>query len=428
MFRVLGPTPRRSLIAVLVVLGASLSLLAVPSAPASELDDRKRRVHREIDQAQKHLRHSSKALVRASRRVERTERRLDDAQQQLARRRVELSAAALVDARMQSALDAATARLRRAREALARGRRSHDAQEQVLRHIAAQTYQSGSPGLMGLNLVLTSDDPAELTTQLNVVRNVMDRESATLQRLEASRILLELQRRRVAESRADVAARRKDAARTLARRRELEARAEDASQRVAELLEDRQQARREARKTKQADQRRLKQLRKERDKITRLIRKREAKLRKKRSKAAIARAKKASRSHRAPLMKPIQSYVTSPYGMRLHPIYRAWRLHDGTDFGAGCGRPVRAAANGRVIGRYYNVGYGKRVIIGHGYKRGASVTTTYNHLTRYSSYVGQRVRRGDVIGFAGTTGYSTGCHLHFMVFRNGRTVNPMKWL
>jgi murein DD-endopeptidase MepM/ murein hydrolase activator NlpD len=124
----------------------------------------------------------------------------------------------------------------------------------------------------------------------------------------------------------------------------------------------------------------------------------------------------------------VDTYITSPYGMRLHPIYRAWRLHDGTDFGAGCGRPVRAAANGRTIGRYYNVGYGKRVIIAHGYMRGASVTTTYNHLTRYSTHVGQRVRRGEIIGFVGTTGYSTGCHLHFMVFRNGRTVNPMKWL
>ena len=128
------------------------------------------------------------------------------------------------------------------------------------------------------------------------------------------------------------------------------------------------------------------------------------------------------------MTRPVDTYITSSYGMRLHPIYRRWRLHDGTDFGARCGRPVRAAAGGRVIGRYYNVGYGNRVIIAHGYLRGVSVTTTYNHLSRYSTYVGQRVRRGEIIGFVGTTGFSTGCHLHFMVFRNGRTVNPMNWL
>lgn len=427
-FRAFDPSRRRRIVAVLVALSAALSLTTVATAPANELGDKKRRVHREIEHAQQELRHSSKELVRASARVQKTEKRLESAERELEARRAELAAAEIVDAQMQSELDAATARLERAQSALERGRRSHRVQEAVLRSIAAETYQGGSPELMGLTMVLTSRDPAELSNQLNVVRNVMDRESATLERLEASRLLLELQEQRVSEARADVAQRRRAAARTLARTRTLETRAAVASARVAQLLDERTEARREAARAKQADQRRLHQLRKERDKITRLIRKREAELRKKSSRAAIAKAKKASRSNTGPMMMPVNSYITSPYGMRLHPVYHRWRLHDGTDFGASCGRPVRAAAGGRVIGRYYNVGYGNRVIISHGYLRGASITTTYNHLSRYSTHVGQRVRRGDVIGYVGTTGYSTGCHLHFMVFRNGRTVNPMNWL
>ena len=422
--------PRRSLIAVAVALSAALSLATVPSAPApaNELDDRERRVHREIEQAQKHLRHSSKALVRATARVEEAEARLAEAERELSRRQAELTAAAIVDAQMQSELDAATARLRRARAALAQGRRSHSAQEEVLRHIAAETYQAGSPELMGLTLVLTSRDPSELSTQLNVVQNVLDREAATLRRLEASRVLLQLQQERVAEAQRQVAARRKAAAETLAHKQDLEVRAAVASARVAHRLEERTEARKAALATKKSDQKRLQQLRKERDKIAELIRKQEARIRRQKSKAAIARAKEASKSRNAPMTRPVDTYITSSYGMRLHPIYRRWRLHDGTDFGARCGRPVRAAARGRVIGRYYNVGYGNRVIIAHGYMRGVSVTTTYNHLSRYSTYVGQRVRRGEIIGFVGTTGFSTGCHLHFMVFRNGRTVNPMNWL
>ncbi len=422
--------PRRSLVAVVVALSAALSLATVPSAPApaNELDDRERRVHREIEQAQKHLRHSSKALVRATARVERAEARLAEAEGELSRRQAELTAAAIVDAQMQSELDAATARLRRARAALAQGRRSHSAQEEVLRHIAAETYQAGSPELMGLTLVLTSRDPAELSNQLNVVQNVLDREAATLRRLEASRVLLQLQQERVAEAQKQVAARRKAAAETLAHKQDLEVRAAVASARVAHRLEERTEARKAALRTKKSDQARLQQLRKERDKIADLIRKQEARIRRQKSKAAIARAKEASKSRNAPMTRPVDTYITSSYGMRLHPIYRRWRLHDGTDFGARCGRPVRAAAGGRVIGRYYNVGYGNRVIIAHGYMRGVSVTTTYNHLSRYSTYVGQRVRRGEIIGFVGTTGFSTGCHLHFMVFRNGRTVNPMNWL
>jgi murein DD-endopeptidase MepM/ murein hydrolase activator NlpD len=429
-FRALDRHTRRTLIAVVAALSVCLSLATVPAtpAPANELDNRKNRVHREIDRAKEHLRHSSKELVRATARVRRAEQTLEEAERELELRRTELSAAEIVDAQMQSELDAANARLGRARSALARGRRSHSVQQQVLRSIAAETYQAGSPGLMGVTLVLTSRDPSELSTQLNVVQNVMDREEATLRRLEASRLLLELQRERVAEARRDVAERRSAAAETLAHKQELETRAAEASSRVAAALEAREAARREAFQTKRADERRLQQLKKERDRITALIKQQQAKERKKRSKTAIAKAKAASKSRTSPLLKPVDTYITSHYGMRLHPIYRRWRLHDGTDFGARCGTPVRAAAGGRVIGRYYNVGYGKRVIVSHGYLRGVSVTTTYNHLSSYRARVGQRVRKGQVIGRVGTTGFSTGCHLHFMVFRNGRTVNPMSWL
>jgi murein DD-endopeptidase MepM/ murein hydrolase activator NlpD len=122
------------------------------------------------------------------------------------------------------------------------------------------------------------------------------------------------------------------------------------------------------------------------------------------------------------------SYITSSYGMRLHPILRVYKLHDGTDFGAGCGTPVYAAASGRVISEYYNAGYGNRIILDHGVARGVSLQTSYNHLTSFVAGPGQYVEEGQVIGYAGTTGYSTGCHLHFMVYVNGYTVDPVNWL
>ena len=77
--------------------------------------------------------------------------------------------------------------------------------------------------------------------------------------------------------------------------------------------------------------------------------------------------------------------------------------------------------------RYYSGGYGNRLMIDHGYIRGKFVTTGYNHAIRYTVRVGQRVRTGQVIGYVGSTGYSTGCHLHLMVWLNGRVVNPMRW-
>ncbi|GAB3622014.1 hypothetical protein GCM10027418_00960 [Mariniluteicoccus endophyticus] len=124
---------------------------------------------------------------------------------------------------------------------------------------------------------------------------------------------------------------------------------------------------------------------------------------------------------------PSGSAITSQFGMRLHPVLGYWKLHDGTDFGAGCGTPIIAPYDGTVKERYYNAGYGNRLIIDHGKVDGRYVTTSMNHAISYSVGVGDRVKRGQVIGKVGTTGYSTGCHLHYMVWLDGDLTNPMSW-
>jgi len=124
---------------------------------------------------------------------------------------------------------------------------------------------------------------------------------------------------------------------------------------------------------------------------------------------------------------PVSGRVTSPFGYRHHPIYGYWGLHDGVDFSAGCGAPMYAAASGRVLASYYQSAYGNRLIIDHGFARGAGVATIYNHATTYVVGRGEQVKRGQVIGYVGSTGWSTGCHLHFTVMANGEPVNPMNW-
>ncbi|MGH3357326.1 MAG: peptidoglycan DD-metalloendopeptidase family protein [Nocardioidaceae bacterium] len=125
---------------------------------------------------------------------------------------------------------------------------------------------------------------------------------------------------------------------------------------------------------------------------------------------------------------PVEGPITSPYGMRLHPILNIWKLHDGTDFGVGCGTPVRAAEDGTVTAAYPDAAYGNRVLVDHGVIAGSRLSTSYNHLTDWTVVPGQRVRRGDPIGHVGSTGYSTGCHLHFMVQADGTSVDPESWL
>jgi len=126
-------------------------------------------------------------------------------------------------------------------------------------------------------------------------------------------------------------------------------------------------------------------------------------------------------------MMPVSGPVTSGFGMRLHPVLRVWKLHDGTDLGATCGTPIRAPYAGRVSAAYASAGYGNRLMIDHGVVDGRNVVTGFNHAASYMVGVGDRVVTGQVIGFVGSTGFSTGCHLHLMVWQNGKVVDPMDW-
>ncbi len=117
--------------------------------------------------------------------------------------------------------------------------------------------------------------------------------------------------------------------------------------------------------------------------------------------------------------------VTSPFGMRTHPITGVYKLHDGTDFATACGTPIRASAAGRVSDAGSRGAYGLQVTLEHGVVGDTAMTTSYSHLSRLAVSPGQSVRSGSTIGFAGTTGSSTGCHLHFMLYADGGVVDPM---
>lgn len=127
------------------------------------------------------------------------------------------------------------------------------------------------------------------------------------------------------------------------------------------------------------------------------------------------------------LTAPVNGPITSPFGMRRHPVTGVVKLHDGVDFGAPCGTPLVAPADGRVRQAYFNPGYGNRVILDHGSIEGQRVQTAVNHLSATAVRPGQRVHRGDVLGRVGSTGYSTGCHLHLMLWLDGRLVDPLVW-
>lgn len=120
-------------------------------------------------------------------------------------------------------------------------------------------------------------------------------------------------------------------------------------------------------------------------------------------------------------IRPVPGAITSRFGMRYHPILHKTKLHTGVDLSAASGTPIHAAAGGVVIAACYLRGYGNTVIIDHG----GGVTTLYGHLSAFNTADGRAVAQGQVIGRVGSTGFSTGPHLHFEVRHNGTPVNPL---
>ena len=118
---------------------------------------------------------------------------------------------------------------------------------------------------------------------------------------------------------------------------------------------------------------------------------------------------------------PVNGHLTSGFGERFHPILGYARFHAGVDLGATYGAPIVAAADGRVVSAGWRGGYGQAVAIAHA----QGLQTLYGHMSRIAAFAGETVHRGQIIGYVGSTGLSTGPHVHFEVTKNGRPVNPL---
>lgn len=126
-------------------------------------------------------------------------------------------------------------------------------------------------------------------------------------------------------------------------------------------------------------------------------------------------------------LRPVSGPITSPFGSRVHPIFKRTIFHTGVDLGMPMGAKVKASNSGKVIYVGWYGGYGKVVIIDHGKVNGVPVTSLYAHLSSYSVSNGSSVYKGQIIGNVGATGYATGPHLHFEMRENGKPVNPSKY-
>ena len=437
MLRNFPLTTRRRAAALVTTSALLLSGAVLPSAAADTGGDLKHKKHqvqkhkqavkKHLSQAHQDLDESSSQLQAATAALATAQQQLGAAQSHLATTRGQLSAAQVLDRQMQAKLDAAVARLKQAQDDLVAGQHKIAEQEHELGQIIVSNYQNGDPQLMGLSMVLTTQDPAQLTGQLNSVQNVMDKENVVLSRLEATKVLLTVQEKAVAQAKAEVAVQREAAARNLVKKKALEKQAREAEAQVQVLVSQRAAAKTAAARARAADIAQLHSLQKENQQLAdrlRAIAAEEAR----RAEAAAAAANSSSVNGNGFLSWPVNGPVTSPFGWRIHPIFGYRSLHDGIDIGAACGTPIHAPAGGTVLEEYFQTAWGNRIVINHGFHHGVGVATIINHLEAYAVPAGAHVKRGEVIGYIGTTGWSTGCHTHFTVMVNGAPVDPMGWL
>jgi murein DD-endopeptidase MepM/ murein hydrolase activator NlpD len=402
----------------------ALGVSTVPSAQADDLKDKKNKVERQLKGATKDLGESSAALTKAAARLDAAQDQLAVAKTRLATARGKVAVAQERDAEMQAELAAAEAELAAAEAALAQGKVDRETQRQKVASTVADMYAEGDPELIAFSSLLDADTTEELTRRDGVRDVIVGQEGRAYDQLKAAEVLLEVQEQQVSDARDDVAAKREAAAEHLALMQALETEQQAAKDSVVSLVIERRDARVDARAARAKDLAKLRKLKREQDRIEEMLRKRAL--------AALRRARAHARSQAGGptsglLAHPVDGYVTSPFGYRVHPIYHYWGLHDGVDFGGGCGTPLRAAAPGRVVSSYFSGVYGNRLIIDHGALAGRGVATIYNHATSYNVGVGDQVSEGQVIGYEGSTGWSTGCHLHFTVMVNGQAVDPMNW-
>jgi len=438
-----GTRTARIAVAVTVTSALSVALLG-PQASADELTTHRAQVKQQITKTKSELDESTKALSKAAVAVDKAQHKLEVAGAQLAATRQQLAAAQVKDAQMASRLRQARADLAAAVVAVVAGQARLDAEQAKAGQMIRDQYQKQT-NLLPIAVLVDPHSTEDWQTRLQWSTTLFDTTQAQINRLTLLQRQLNAARARQAELEAKVAAARHEAAANLKIKKTLTSRAAAEEATVAQLVRERKAVEDDAATEVALDKARYSKLIKERASVERRIAARIAKAAAARKRAAEQKANAARRSHSTSKHSsehprrsatagaghgfsfPVAARITSPFGMRFHPVLHYWKLHDGTDFGASCGTPIRAAYAGKVAERYYNAGYGNRLMIDHGYIGGRYVTTGYNHASRYIVHVGQHVREGQIVGYVGTTGFSTGCHLHLMVWINGHLRNPMTW-
>ena len=426
--------PRRVTAAGLALVCAAV--LGVSAASADAGDD-KRKADLQVAQLEDALEGTSTELVNAWQAWQATAARIPAAEIALADARTREKAATEHNNDVAARLAVAGANEARAVEALKTNAAQLEATQTTLDNFAADMFQGG--GSSQLSVALGSVSADDFASRVVLADTVSSLTSTALQHLQTARAAGTAQEAYLKAVHAEIADLRTQAEAALASAKAARAVAAQAKAALDQLLAQQAALLQALNEKKLAEQASLAAAQAEQAQLQGLLVEQARKAAE--AEAARAEAARAAQKVYSPptytppttpgsggfLSYPARAPITSEFGQRFHPILHIWKLHSGTDFGVPCGTPVYATADGTIISAGGGGGNGNRIVIDHGIINGVDLATTYNHLSSFVAQDGS-VKRGQLIAYSGTTGYSTGCHLHFETLENGNFVNPRKWI
>lgn len=337
------------------------------------------------------------AQVRVEKKLRAIKRKQQTVADELRTTKVALHRAETALQRVTRQLKETEAQLKKTEQALTATQRKLAKHNEVLGSRLRAIYKNGSVGY--LEVVLAADDFSDFVRSAYFFRKIVERDTNLLEDIKAEKAV-------IAEKKAKLKAQR-DRQRALRARRA-----------VQTAAVQREKTRRQSALARLARERRLYE--QQRDEILAESRRIEAELRRLQR---TQQGRPTVKPWRGSFIRPVNGRLTSRFGYRVHPIYHIRKLHTGIDLAAPTGTPIHAAAGGVVVSSGWRRGYGNTVIIDHG----GGKATLYGHCSSLCVRANQRVNQGQVIARVGSTGNSTGPHLHFEIRIDGRPVDPLKY-
>ena len=391
--------------AALSALAVGLSLFVAPQPAAlaanTQLQNQIEQAGEDLDNANDQVKQALNAYNKAQRELDAAKAELNAANRVLAAANAADAAAAAELRKAEAATDAARRKLQKLKDELL-------GEQQMVSRLIGSVYRAGP--VSQLNALLSAESPAELTQLLQSIERWTKDKEVSIQKLTAAKLKVTEQTKILAEAEAQVAVKKEAVHAKAVLAQEAAAKAHAAKVKVDAAAAVRAKALAAAQKHRASVKKRYDQLKAEQARLE-------------------AEARKGSQAgsgltFSGELTWPVSgARISGNVGPRIHPVYGYRSCHTGMDLAAPSGTTIKAAASGVVVSVINSGAYGLHTLITHG----SGLTTMYAHQSKATVSAGQKVTAGQKIGAVGSTGWSTGPHLHFEVRINGTAYNPMGW-